>query len=66
MTDLYQYADKNMIGMTQCVPLTQYNEFFGTLCLDQQPEGDLNAYYPFNTIDRATYLLFNEDKSLRN
>ena len=48
--------------MTACAPISENSEsLFGALCLDMNPSGPLQNYYPFDETEYATYLLFNND-----
>ena len=56
--------------MTACAPILRQlsttkndEEFYGALCLDSNPSGPLDDYYPFDENDQATYLIFNEDEA---
>ena len=57
--------------MTPCAPILKQRtesdpvdpEFYGALCMDINPSGPLNAYFPFEEGEEATYMLFNSDEA---
>ena len=62
LSDLYIQANEQAFGMTACAPISEQDKsLFGALCLDMNPSGPLQNYYPFSETEYATYLLFNND-----
>ena len=65
------FADSNRFGLTPCAPILKQREannyenadFYGALCLDQDPSGPLAEYFPFNKTEGATYLIFTPDEA---
>ena len=69
MGDLYIFASGEVFGLTPCAPIVKYDietgselDFKTALCMDLDISGKLDMYYIFQnqTIDIASYMLFNE------
>jgi len=41
-------------------------DFFGAMCMDIDPSGPLDDYFPFDEQERATYLMFNSDQAFES
>ena len=72
--DLYQFANSDIQGITPCAPINRMaadveedeDTFVGAICLDMAPSGDINEFYPFVSVEQATYLLFNPDEAFES
>ena len=64
------YANGLEYGVTSCAPILNKAgseaDFYGALCLDRTPGGDIDRYFNFGDDDfHAAYLLFNIDAAFR-
>ena len=56
LSDIYTFADSGKFGLTPCAPILKQkeagnfedSEFYGALCLDMDPSGPLDEYFPFD------------------
>ena len=65
INDLYVGTDGNFL-LTPCAPILKQDSsgttFHGALCMDVDPSGPLDDYYPFDEVEQPQYLLFNNDE----
>ena len=64
------YANGVEYGVTSCAPILDKtgseSDFFGAMCLDRTPGGDIDRYFDFGEDKfQAAYLLFNRDAAFR-
>jgi len=69
MTDLYRFAQTKQMGLTTCSPLINNSEhgadatsaFWGSLCIDFEPLGDIDAYYNHLEEVHAAFDIYQRD-----
>jgi len=56
VSDLYVFSDSDRFGLTECAPILkqrgadnfEQTDFHGAICVDVDPSGPLNEYFPFD------------------
>ena len=64
VTDLYTFTD-GFEGITLCAPVLNHlstdDKFFGAMCIDLMPKGQIHQYFEFRESDHEQYVMFQEN-----